>query len=203
MILFASERDETGSARSAPVDTYTEILGLTNAAYVAQHLHHHLKTRLGLDVLLPSGFCSAVRMASFISLTNDRPDPLSLFSCGPQPLDNKSATGSTDEAEPADDLTRMQLKVADSTTGLSDKDIQKLTLVRHVVPRDFRAMAELFANMAGVTALIFGIAAPVTMMLVLWVHFLARTRGATVANLQQLAFQYVTTSCRLGWFLER
>jgi hypothetical protein len=37
MILFASERDEAGSARSAPVDTYTEILGLTNAAYVAQH----------------------------------------------------------------------------------------------------------------------------------------------------------------------
>ena len=46
MIPFASERDETGSARSAPVDTYTEILvGLTNVAYVAQHLHHHLKTR--------------------------------------------------------------------------------------------------------------------------------------------------------------
>ena len=45
MIMFVSEQDETGSARSAPVDTYTEILGLTNAAYVAQHpqkLHHHL-----------------------------------------------------------------------------------------------------------------------------------------------------------------
>ena len=46
MILFASEQNEAGSARSAPVDTYTEILvGLTNVAYVAQHLHHHLKTR--------------------------------------------------------------------------------------------------------------------------------------------------------------
>jgi hypothetical protein len=33
MIPFASERDETGSARSAPVDTYTEILRLTNAGY--------------------------------------------------------------------------------------------------------------------------------------------------------------------------
>jgi hypothetical protein len=77
MNLFASKRDETGSARSAPVDTYTVILGLTNAAYVAQHLHHHLTTRLGLDVLLPSGFCSTVRMASFISTTNDRPEAFS------------------------------------------------------------------------------------------------------------------------------
>ncbi len=83
MILFASERDETGSARSAPVGTFTEILELTNAAYVAQHLHHHLKSRMGLDVLLPSGFCSAVRMASFISTTNDRPEAFRLFSCGP------------------------------------------------------------------------------------------------------------------------
>ena len=203
MILFASERDETGSARSAPVDTYKEILGLTNAAYVAQHLHHHLKTRLGLDVLLPPGFCSAVRMASFISTTNDRPEAFSLFSCGPQPLDKKASTGSTDEVESADDLMRMQLKVADSTTGLSDKDIKKLTLVRHVAPRDFRALAELFANMAGVTELIFGTAAPVTTMLGSWVHFLTRTGGATVANLRRLAFQDVTAPSRLGWFVER
>ncbi len=85
MILFASERDETGSAISAQVGTYTEILELTNAAYyyVAQHLHHHLKSRMGLDVLLPSGFCSAVRMASFISTMNDRPEAFCLFSCGP------------------------------------------------------------------------------------------------------------------------
>jgi hypothetical protein len=192
MILFASERDEMGSARSSPVDNYTEILGLTNAAYVAQHLHHHLKTRLGLDVLLPSGFCSAVMMASFISTTNDRPGAFSLFSCGPQPLDKKASIGSPDEVESADDLMRMQLKVADSTTGLSDKDIQKLTLVCHVVPRDFCALAELFANMAGVTELIFGTTAPVTLMLGSWVHFLTRTGGSTVANLRRLAFQDVT-----------
>jgi hypothetical protein len=75
----------------------------------------------------------------------------------------------------------MQLKVANSMTGLSDKDIKKLTLVRPVAPRDFRALAELFKNMAGVTELIFGIAAPVTVMLVSWVH--TRTGGATVATL--------------------
>ncbi len=205
MILFASERDKTGSARSLPVDTYTEILGLTNAANVAQHLHHHLKTRLGLDVLLPSGFCSAVRMASFISTTKDRPEAFSLFSCGPcpQPLDKKASTGSPDKVDSADDLMRMQLKVADSTTGLFDKDIMKLTLVRHVVPCNFCALAELFANMVGMTELIFGTTAPVTLMLGSWVHFLTRTGGSTVANLRRLAFQDVTAPSRLGWFVER
>jgi hypothetical protein len=192
MILFASERDEAGSARSAPVDTFTEIFGLTNAAYVAQHLHIHLKTRLGLDVLLPSGFCSAIRMASFIATTSNRPEAFSLFSCGPQPLDKKSLTGSSDEVESADNLMRMQLKVADSTTGLLDKDIKRLTLVRHVMPRNVRAPAELFANMAGVVELIFGPAAPVTTILGLWVHCLTRTCGGTVANLRPLAFQDVT-----------
>jgi hypothetical protein len=107
-------------------------------------------------------------------------------------LDKKASTGLTDEVESADDLLRMQLKVADSTTGLSDKDIKKLTLVRHVVPCDFRARTELFANMAGVTELIFGTEAPVIMILVLWVHFLTRTGGATVANLRRLAFQDLT-----------
>ena len=144
MILFGSERDKTGSARSALVDTYREIIGSTKAAFVAQHLHHHLKTRLGLNVLLPSSFCSTVRMASFISRTNNRPEAFSLFSCSPQPLDKKALTDLTGNVELADDLMRMQLKVADSTTGLSDKDIKKLPLVRHVVPHSFRALAELF-----------------------------------------------------------
>jgi hypothetical protein len=180
-----------------------EILGLTNAAYVAQYLHHHLKTQMGLDVLLPSGFCSAVRMASFIIRTNDRPEAFSLFSCGPQPLNKKASTGLADDVESADNLMRMQLKVADLTTGLLDKNIKKLTLVRHVVPRDFHALAEFFANMVGMTELNFGIAAPVTMMLVSWVHFLTRTGGATVANLRQLAFQDVTAPNCLGWFVER
>ncbi len=44
MIPFASERDNVESARSAPVETYTEILVLTNAAYVAQHLHSHFRS---------------------------------------------------------------------------------------------------------------------------------------------------------------
>ncbi len=201
-ILFASRRDGDGASRSSPVETYTMILGLRNAAYVAQHLHHHLKTRLGLDVWLPSGFCSAVRMASFTATTNDRPEAFSLFSCSPQPLDKKLLTGGADDADAADNLMRMQLKVADSTTGLSDKDIRKLTLVCHVVPCDFCALTELFENMARVTELIFGLAAPIMLMLGLWVHFLTRTGGTTVASLKRLAFQDVTAPSRLGCFVE-
>ncbi len=42
-----------------------------------------------------------------------------------------------------------------------------------------------------------------TMMLVLWVHFLTRTGGATVANLRRLAFQDVTAPSHLGWFVKQ
>ena len=45
-------------------------------------------------------------------------------------------------------------------TGQSEKDNKKLTLMRHVMPRDFRALAELFANMAGVKALILELRRP-------------------------------------------
>ncbi|KAI2505694.1 hypothetical protein MHU86_8753 [Fragilaria crotonensis] len=102
MILFATQRTAAGEVAPEPVATYVEILGLANAAYVAQHLHHHLKTRLGLDVWLPTGFCTAVRMASFVSSAVDRPEAFSLFACGPQPLAKKSSAG-TDESETADE----------------------------------------------------------------------------------------------------
>ena len=46
--------------RTKPEETYVEVLELANAAYVAQHLHYHLHEGLGLDVLLPTGFCSAI-----------------------------------------------------------------------------------------------------------------------------------------------
>ena len=141
---------------------------------MARSLHHHLKTRLGLDVMLPSGFCSVIRMALFIATTNDRPEAFKLFSCGPQPLDKKSLTGLTDKSESADNLMKMQLKVTDTTSGLSDKGIEKLTLVHHVLPCNFRALVKLFDSMACLTELNFGPAAPLTTMLVLWVHFLTQ-----------------------------
>ena len=69
--------------RTRLLKSYVEILGLANAAYVAQHLHNHLHNGLGLDVLLPTGICSAIRMALFISVMRDRPEAFSLFSAAP------------------------------------------------------------------------------------------------------------------------
>ncbi|KAI2489345.1 hypothetical protein MHU86_25258 [Fragilaria crotonensis] len=203
MVLLATQRTGSGEAATEPVETYTEILRLANAAYVAQHLHHHLKTRLGLDVWLPSGFCTAVRMASFVSTSVDRPEAFSLFACGPQPLARKNPTGSDDGHDNTDELMRMQLKITDSTTGLTDKDVKRLTQVRHTVPRDFRELAGLLENMSGVSELVFGPRSPITTMLTAWVHFLTKTGGTTVAHLRQLASVDVTAPSRLGWFIER
>ena len=57
--------------------------------------------------------------------------------------------------------------------------------------------------MTGVTALIFGPAAPITLMLGSWVQFLCGRAGVPVANLRGLAFQVATAPSRLGWFVER
>ena len=204
MVLFATQRTGTGEAATEPVETYTEILGLANAAYVAQHLHHHLKTRLGLDVWLPSGFCTAVRMASFISTSVDRPEAFSLFACGPQPLANKkNPAGTHDGHDNTDELMRMQLKITDSTTGLTDKDVKRLTQICHTVPRDFRELAGLLKNMAGVSERDFGLRSPIPTMLAAWVHVLTKTGNTTVAHFRQLASVDVTAPSRLGWFIER
>jgi hypothetical protein len=143
MILPASEWEEDGHMRVRPMESFAEeIIGLGNAAHVGQHLHHHLRCGLGLDVGLPTGFCSAIRLAAFVSVVKDKPDAFSLFSCGPQPIETSTINATDDDSVAQDDLMRMQLKIADSTTGLSDsKDVKKLKLVKHVVPRDFHELS--------------------------------------------------------------
>jgi hypothetical protein len=59
----------------------------------------------------------------------------------------------------------MQLKVTDSTTGLSGKDVKQLTQIKHTAPRDFRELAGLLENMARVTELVFGQVSPLSAML--------------------------------------
>jgi hypothetical protein len=59
----------------------------------------------------------------------------------------------------------MQLKVTDSTTGLSGKDVKQLTQIKHTAPRDFRELAGLLENMARVTELVFGRVSPLSAML--------------------------------------
>lgn len=43
---------------------------------------------------------------------------------------------------------RMQVKISDSTTGLSDKDIKKLTIVKYTLPGNFHELSLLFDNLA-------------------------------------------------------
>jgi hypothetical protein len=203
LILVASEREEDGQMRLVPVETYVEILELGNAAHVRDHLHHHLHEDLGLDVWLPTGLCSAVRMASFLSVLRDRPEAFSLFSCGPQPLGAANIATTDDESAAPDDFMRMQLKITDSTTGLSDKDVKKLTVVKHTIPNDFVELARLLENFAGVTELVFGSASPISSMLRGWVHFLTKAGGNLVSNLRHLAYADATAPSRLGWFIDR
>ena len=123
-------------------------------------------------MLLPTGFCSAIRMAAFISVLKDRPEAFSLFSCGPKPLGAALIPTADNESAGHDDLMRMQLKIVDSMTGLSDKeDVKKLTVVKHTIPRAFEELAKLLKNFAGVTELIFGAASPLNSMLTGLVHF--------------------------------
>jgi hypothetical protein len=78
----------------------------------------------------------------------------------------------------------MQLKITDSTTGLSDRDVKKLAQVKHIVPRDFHELSVFMRNFAGVNSLIFGSASAITSMLNGWVRFL--TDGHTALGLRNL-----------------
>ena len=92
----------------------------------------------------------------------------------------------------------MQLKTTDTTTGLSDKDIKNITKFGFTIPRDFYELARLVQNMAGVTELLFGFNARLTVMLDNWNHFLTRAPGTTIPTLRQLAQADPSAACQLG-----
>lgn len=98
---------------------------------------------------------------------------------------------------------RMQLKISDSTTGLSGKDVKKLTLVKHSIPRDFHELARLLENLSGVTERVFGAASPLTSMLSRCVHFLTRSGRTHVSSLHQLVFADTSAPIRVGLFIDR
>ena len=94
-------------------------------------------------------------------------------------------------------------EIADSTTGLSDKDVKRLTHLKHVVPRNFHELSLLMKNLAGVTALVFGGASPLTSMLNGWVRFLTVSGGSVVSGLRHLAAIDRSAPSRVGWFVDR
>ena len=98
---------------------------------------------------------------------------------------------------------RVQLKVTDSTTGLSDKDIKKLTVVRHTLPKDFDELTTMLDNLAGITGLVFGLASPINSMLRGWSRFLTKSGGTVVTSLRHMTVADKTAPSRLGWFIDR
>ena len=128
---------------------------------------------------------------------------LSVCSHAAPSLSSSSTNAAEDDSGNHDDFTRMQLKIADSTTGLSDKDVKRLTQLKHVVPRDFHELSLLMKNLAGVTALVFGGASPLTSILNGWVRFLTVSGGSVVSGLRHLAAVDKSGPSRVGWFVDR
>jgi hypothetical protein len=179
-----------------------EALALTNVAFMQNHIHNFLRHSKNLDVQIASGVCAAIRTGTFTSGATDRPGAFSLFCCGPQVIEVASS-GGKEADEQTNSLIQMQLKTTDTTTGLSDKDIKNITKFGFTIPRDFYELARLVQNMAGVTELLFGFNANLTVMLDNWNHFLTRAPGTTIPTLRQLAQADPSAACQLGWFIDR
>ncbi|KAI2490854.1 hypothetical protein MHU86_23707 [Fragilaria crotonensis] len=64
MVLFVSERDADRMIRSRPVQSFSDILTLSNVAYVQNHIHHFLRNTKGRDAFIPMGFCAAIRVSA-------------------------------------------------------------------------------------------------------------------------------------------
>ncbi|KAI2511577.1 hypothetical protein MHU86_2831 [Fragilaria crotonensis] len=90
IILFVSEKDALGRTPSRPVQTFADILVLSNVAYLQNHLHHFLRNTKGRDAFIPIGFCAAIRAASFLADASDRPGAFSLFTADPRRLHNQT-----------------------------------------------------------------------------------------------------------------
>ena len=202
LVLFASELTPDGMVPTRPTRSFLEVLALTNVAFMQNHMHNFLRHSKSLDVQIASGVCAAIRTGTFTSGATDRPGAFSLFCCGPQVIEAATSDGK-DANEQTNSLIQMQLKTTDTTTGLSDKDIKNIAKFGFTIPRDFFELARLMQNMAGVTELLFGFNARLTVMLDNWHQFLTRAPGSTIPTLRQLAQAEPSAACQLGWFIDR
>jgi hypothetical protein len=110
------------------VASYAKLLGFANVAFVRTHMHTYLRGNThNCDIFLIHGLCAAVKTASFLNNFTSRPGPFSLFSCITEPIEKSDLGGD-------DDSLRMNLKLQDSSEGLSDKDIRGPTKMFHVAP---------------------------------------------------------------------
>ena len=111
-----------GTAPTRPITTFVEVLALLNIAFMQNHMHNFLRHSKHLDVQIASGVCSAICTGTFTPGATDRPCAFSLFCCGPQTIE-AATSGGKESDEQTNSLIQMQLKTTDTTTGLSNKDI--------------------------------------------------------------------------------
>jgi hypothetical protein len=176
-------------------------------------MHNFLRHSKPLDVQIALGVWAAICTGTFKSGVTDRPGAFSVFCCGPQAIE-AATLGGKEADEQTNSLIQMQLKTTCTTTGLSKKDIKNVTNFGLTFPWDFYELARLVQNMAGVTELLFGFNARLTVMLDNWHQFLTRAPGTTIPTLCQLAQADPSLACQLaqadpslacqlGWFIDR
>ena len=84
------------------------------------------------------------------------------FLLGPQFTSQTTTNTAGDDPEA---IAQMQLKLTETTPGLSDKDIMTMIKLVYTVPSDFKDLADICQVMAAVHELIFGAGSPLTEML--------------------------------------
>ena len=201
--LHATEKDEHGRTATQPTKELKDMLSMLNVSHIVTHLHSFLRNRLGCAVRFPTGFCTAIRNGNFLEDFTDAPGAMRIFCFGPQFTSQTTNNTAGDNPEA---IAQMQLKLTETTSGLSDKDIKTMTKLAHAVPSDFKDLADFCQVMAAVHELICGGGSQLTEMLTEW--FLYTTggngnAGSTVGHLQGMASADPTMTCRLAWFIEK
>ena len=194
LVLHASALETSGATRMTPLDSFTEILAFKNVSYVQTHLHHFLRSDpLALDIQVPHSLCTAIKTGTFVAENDTRPGIFSLFSCFSQ----QQTQGDLSEIE----LAQLNLKATESTTGLTDKDIAKLTKAYHHRPVDFTEVATLLRNMSGVTTLLFGAASRLSTFCADWAAWLSR--GSIQPSLRSSTRNDHNLPSKVAWYFER
>ena len=204
MILHATQKDAHRRTAAQPTEDLKGMLTMPNVSHIVTHLYNFLRNKRGFAVRFPTGFCTAIRNGTFLEDFNDAPGAMSIFCFGPQ--FTSQTTNNTAGDDPEAIAQQMQLKLNETTSGLSDKDIKTMTKLVYTVPSDFKDLADICQVMAGVHELIFGAASPLAEMLSDWFLYITGGNGNggnTVGQLQSMAAADPTMACRLAWFIEK
>lgn len=123
MILIATQKDEHRRTRTEPTKQMQTMLMLDfpNVSFFVSHFHPFLRNKRDCAAQFPTGFCTAIKNRTFLEDFTDTPGTMSIFCFGPQTTSatNVKTVGTNPKA-----VAIMQLKLNDTSTGFSDKDIK-------------------------------------------------------------------------------